>query len=494
MLDKDERRTPLRLAGLALGPVVFLVLLMFPSPELLGSEAWRVIATFAWMLTWWLTEAVPIPATAVLPIILLPGLGVSDIRDVASPYASPVIFLFLGGFLLALAIEKWNLHLRISLAIIRFIGTRADRVIAGFMLASALLSMWISNTATAVMMLPIALSVIEIMFKGKPFNRMSRGERNFSLSLLLSIAYSANIGGTATLIGTPPNAVLAGLSEQYYDTSLDFVKWMFIGVPFMLVMLASAWLLLVKVLFPSKIGRSGDAVTVVNQKYAEIGKMSRPEKRVAGVFLFTAFCWIFKIQINALFAEINAHIPIGIGTLSDHSIAMLGGLLLFIVSSSNGEPLLKWKDTRRLPWGILLLFGGGLTMAASFEKVGIINLIGEYIADTAHLSVFVLLLMLTFVSLSLTEVMSNVALITAFIPVVFGIANGLGIEPMMLAIPVTLASSCAFTMPISTPLNAVVFSSGYIQVHHMLKAGALLNVFAIMLTVLVGYYLVGWVF
>lgn len=458
--------------GKAMGPIVFMVLLFAPSPENFSPEAWKVIAMAVFMLIWWVSEAVPLPVTALLPLLLLPLMDVMPIREAAAPYASDIVFLFLGGFILALAIEKWNLHKRIALNIIKLTGTGCNRIILGFMMATALLSMWISNTAAAVMMLPIATSVVALLDCEGESNQA--GLRKFSLVLMLGIAYSANIGGTATLIGTPPNIVMAGILETNHNIQIDFLDWMKIGVPFAAMLLFISYFLLVKVLHPNKWHSLSDASGVIQKELWALGKRSTQENRVLIIFISTALLWVFRKSINTYNPWFE---------LSDSGIAILAGIALFVVLAGKDEEgaLLKWEDTKNLPWGILLLFGGGLSLANALNHVGLIDDIGQLFAHMETTNLVWIVLGLATVSLFMTEFMSNVALTSVLIPVVAAIAVGLGADPLSFAIPVTLAASCAFMLPMSTPPNAIVFASNRIRVAQMVRAGIVHNLITIAL-------------
>nr|WP_246206021.1 DASS family sodium-coupled anion symporter [Fulvivirga aurantia] len=460
-----------------------MLLLFRNSPE---YPLFCVLAVASWMITWWVTEAIPIPATSLLPIVLLPLLGIFKVSEATAPYASSIIFLFMGGFLIALALEKHNLHKRIALNLLRLTGSSGNGIILGFMAATALLSMWISNTATAVMMLPIALSVANLLLK-KDTEKLTRSEKNFSLGLMLSIAYAANIGGSMTLIGTPPNVVMAGYLTEILDYTMTFSSWFGIGLPVGFLLLTITYLLITKLLFKNNLKKITGSEQLVNSELQKLGKISKSEKLVLTIFAITAFGWIFKQQINQLIGE-----PL----LSDTVTAMAGGLLMFItpVHLKKNKFILKWEDTKKLPWGILLLFGGGMCLARAMEKVGIIQLMGEFVKGQGELPTTLIVLITTAMVLFLTELMSNVALITIFIPVAIGIAQGLGINPLLLVIPATIASSCAFMMPISTPPNAIVFSSGYIKMKQMIRAGFLLNLIAIAVLVLLNMLLIEKIF
>lgn len=475
----------LRKIGLGLGPLLFLSILLIPAPQGFSVEAWKVIAMAAFMLTWWITEAVPLAVTSLLPIILLPLLGVSDTKTAAAPYANPVVFLFMGGFMIALAMEKWDLHRRIALNIVRMTGTNANGIILGFFLATAAISMWISNTATTVMMLPIATSVIGLLSKNnKDVSR--QGIQYFALGMMLAIAYGANIGGTATIIGTPPNVVFAGFMRSQFDYEVSFAKWMLMAVPFTILMLLIAYLLIVRVLYPNKLGKFAGAEELIQQEVDELGDISPGEKRTLIIFVTTALLWVLRANINSWIPGLE---------LTDEGIAMIATVALFVTPLHFGEGrfVLDWHDTQKLPWGILLLFGGGLSLAAALADTGIIDMVGNQFSGLQNANLLIILGLST-VSLFLTEVMSNVALVTIFLPVVGGIAQGAGIDPLEVCIPVTLAASCAFMLPMSTPPNAIVFASGHLTIPQMVRAGLILNLTTILLITFVVYPLVKWIF
>ncbi len=390
----------------------------------------------------------------------------------------------MGGFIIALAMEKRKLHLRIALNLIKLTGTKPTGIILGFSLATAFLSMWISNTATAVMMLPIALSVLQLLSK----NNHVIEYKKFGLALMLSIAYSANIGGTMTLIGTPPNVVLAGFIENRYGIEIGFGQWMLIGVPFGLIMLSVSYLLLTRGVIRIKLPRIQGAGSLIEQELAKLGRIEKAEKGVLIVFILTAVLWMFKSQVNQLVFDKQL--------LSNTTIAMFGGLLLFCipVDLSKKEFLLDWKSMKDLPWGILLLFGGGLSLAGGLESVGAIDLVGTFAAENLKTSVWIMVIGLATISLFATEIMSNVALVTVLLPVVMGISDQMGFSAFEFAIPVTLAASCAFMMPISTPPNAVVYSSGQVKVNQMIQVGFVLNIATIIVLSSIMYWLIGLVF
>jgi sodium-dependent dicarboxylate transporter 2/3/5 len=424
------------------------------------------MAVGLWMITWWITEAVPNPVAAMLPLILFPALGIMNMAESATPFANPAVFLFMGGFMIAMALEKHRLHERIAINLIRITGTSGNRIILGFTLATGLLSMWISNTATALMMLPIGLSVIRLL--QRPEKEATKGERNFAIGLMLSIGYAASLGGMATIIGTPPNVVFVGFAKQFYNHDISFLRWMIIGVPVSMITLFACYWLITKLIYPNNLSKIEGSEQLITDRLRELGDMKKEEKLTLFVFSLTAFFWIFQQGLNTL---------IGQDVFNDTNIAVTGGVMMFLMPTDfrAGKFLLAWDDTKTLPWGILILFGGGICLAKGMESTGIIKAIGDAIAGRQDISVWEMTLLLTTAALILTEFMSNVALVTIFVPVVFGIADGLHLNPLVLALPVTFAASCAFMFPISTPPNAIVFSSGHIRMKDMMKAGALLD-------------------
>ena len=460
--------------GLLLGPILFLIVIN--CPELLeGKEtANAVIGTALWMVVWWITEAVSISVTALLPLILFPLLNVMNITNVGANYGSPIIFLFFGGFVLALALEKVNLHKRIALNIIRITGTTPNKVVLGFMIATASLSMWISNTASTVVMLPIAMSVIGLLINDE--DGFTKSDQNFALSVMLGIAFSANAGGIATVIGTPPNSVLIGLLENEYNIEISFLKWMTLGLPFSIILLTICYVVLVKWMFPNKQLQFTASRDVISQELHKLGPTSGKEKMVLAIFGVTVFLWIFRTVINGIFPSLG---------LSDTIISMMAAVSLFAIpyNLKKGDFIIKWNDTRKLAWGILILFGGGLALANGMSSSGIVDVVSSAIA-TSEISIFFTAALLILLMLFMTELMSNVALVAVLAPVVAGIAIGLNIPILYLLIPVTIASSCAFMLPMATPPNAIVFASGYIKVHQMARVGIILNLISVLLLVL----------
>lgn len=469
-----------KIFGLIAGPLLFALVIIISPEAFLNPAAWKVIGIAVWMVVWWITEAAPIAVTALLPIVLFPLTGIFTIDEATAPYANKIIFLFMGGFLLGLGMERHNLHKRIALRLIKLTGTNPNGIILGFMLTTAFISMWISNTATTVMMLPIALSITGLLGIDQT---SGKGQRRFALALMLGIAYAANIGGTATIIGTPPNVAWIGFMSDMLDYEVTFAKYLTIGLPICLIMLTVTYLLITRVLYPSRISNLSESSRVIEEQLQEMGAMSKAEKRVAVIFVSTALAWILRGSINS-WLDTNF--------LNDTIIAIAGGILMFItpLNLKKSQFLLEWEYTKKLPWGILLLFGGGLTLAKAMEKSEIVQTVGNSIAGTGDIAPILLIAGLTTFMLFMTELMSNVALTVIFVPVVIGISQSLGVNPMYLTLPVTLAASYAFMMPISTPPNAIVFSSGMIRMKDMMRAGVLLNVIAIILLVILSQTLI----
>ncbi|MDX5447942.1 MAG: DASS family sodium-coupled anion symporter [Bacteroidota bacterium] len=453
-----------RVLRLILGPILggsFLVFFPSLSGDVIPA---RMVGIAIWMLVWWITECVPLAVTALLPIILIPASGVAPIGEVGASYGNPLVFLFLGGFLLALGIEKWQLHRRIAVNIISWTGTRPFRILLGFALATALLSMWISNTATAVMMLPIATSVVALV-------ESKAGERpKFAMTLFLVLAWAANIGGMMTLIGTPPNLILAGFSDDNGLQPITFSMWMMIGFPIGLMILAGTiGILALRSDFHFPV-REEDLSRLFEMEKADLGSLKGGEKRVLWVFALTALAWILRKQIVDL---------TGWEALTDTTIALISGISLFIIpSGQDGHGVLQWKDTERLPWGILVLFGGGLALAFGLDRSGVLDILEEFLKTLPGFTPFGYILLATAMGVYLTEFLSNMALTAALLPVILAISTAVDIEFLALAIPLTLGSSCAFMFPMATPPNAVVFSSQRLTVAKMAGAGFWVNLWA----------------
>ncbi|WP_431800844.1 SLC13 family permease [Halobacillus andaensis] len=471
--------------GLFLGPILFALTLMFFEPEGLSQSAVAILASTLWIATWWITEAMPIPATSLLPLILFPLTGGLNGGDTASSYGDNTIFLFMGGFLIALSMQKWYLHKRIALFIISWIGTSTERIVLGFMVATGFLSMWISNTATAMMMVPIGLAVIyqsseQLEKSGE--GSIDHSSFNFGKVTMLGIAYSASIGGLATLIGTPPNTLFRGVVENQYGIEISFLDWMAFGVPLTIIFMGIAWIYLVKMAYPMKMKELPGGREVINKERKSLGAMSSEEKAVMTVFTLTALAWILR---SFVLVEINENID-------DTVIAMTAALILFLIPSKNrkGEFILDWDTAKGLPWGILLLFGAGLAIAAGFEESGLAEWIGTQLTILEGVSFILILATVIALVIFLTEITSNTATATMMFPIMASLAAAINVHPYSLMIGAGVAASCAFMLPVATPPNAVVFGSGYLRIPDMAKAGFLLNVFAVILvTIAIFLYL-----
>lgn len=445
------------------------------NPLSVSAAASKVIAVAALMIALWVTEAIPMAVVALLPLVLFPLLSIAPIDATAASYANPVIFLFMGGFMLGLAIEKWNLHRRIALNIVRLTGTSGNRIVFGFILATGAISMWLSNTATTMMMFPIAMSVVHVIRQNHP---EQVGGANFSLSVMLSIALASNFGGIATVIGTPPNVAYQAFINKKYNYTVDFFDWMIIGVPLSISLLLCLYVVMVKWLYPNRMKADLTTGNLIKNEILQLGKISKAEKRVLFIFTGTAFLWITKDLINKA----------GWVKLDDNMIALIGAIALFVFPSGEkrGEALLAWSDTKNMAWGILLLFGGGIALATALEKAGLIEQLGRWFAGFGF-NTFMLICLVTFISLFISEVMSNVAQVIVFAPVVSSLAEAAHIHPLLLGIPMTLAASCASMLPMGTPPNAIAFSSGYIRLKDMTRVGFLMNIIAIVLITIVCY-------
>jgi sodium-dependent dicarboxylate transporter 2/3/5 len=437
----------------------------------MSPAAWSVAAVAALMAIWWITEALPLAATALLPIILFPVLGVMSTATTTTSYANHMIFLFMGGFLIAMALQKWNLHKRIALHTIQLVGVSPSRIVLGFMVATAFLSMWISNTASAMMILPIALAVIsKLALKNSPVVDAQGKTPAFGTALMLGIAYSASIGGVATLIGTPPNAILGGVLENMYQQRISFAAWMGFGVPLSLLMLAIAWFYLTRIAYPVVDQTITETTDIIRKELTALGPMSRQEICVAAVFATVAIGWIIRGLID---------IP-GMVDVSDASIAIAGALALFLIPSDfrKKEFLLDWQTAVKLPWDILILFGGGFALAKGFSDSGLTQWVVTQLSILHGTNQLVLVLVVTLVVIFLTEVTSNTATATLILPIMGALAEAVDVQPMSLMVPAAVAASYAFMLPVATPPNAIVFSSRCITVPQMVRAGLWMNLLA----------------
>ncbi|GAA9175263.1 SLC13 family permease [Helicobacter pylori] len=536
----DDKSTKIvRLLGLIGGVLIALIIYYalnaqlphiveeIPKISSLNYKAMPVVAGVAVLMgIWWMTEAIDLPATALLPLVLFSVFSVDQFSSVSSSYASPIIFLFMGGFILALSMQKWNLHTRIALSIILLVGTSPRRLILGFMIATGFLSMWVSNTATAVMMLPIGMSVLQlvaklvgkenasnswhqkeeitkvhggimgnIVHKGKDISQVIQEKTiiyrtNFSICLMLGIAYAASIGSLGTLIGTPPNALLAGYMKTAFNIEIDFARWMVFGTPLAFIMLILSWLLLTYVIFPLKIKEIPGGKEVIRAELKKLGRLSWAEISVGVIFILASLGWIFLDTILKSWG-------IKIDKI-DSVIAMGVSVLLFILPANNhGDRLIDWGVAKKLPWDVLLLFGGGLALSAQFSKTGLSLWIGHLVSSFSHLPILFIIFMVTLMVIFLTEITSNTATAAAFLPVIGGVAMGMGYEnhqSLLLTIPVALSATCAFMLPVATPPNAIAYGSGYVKITDMIKAGLWLNLVGVVLISAFSYFLVSLVF
>ncbi len=466
-----------QLIGRVLGPLSFFYILFFFHPEGLSDSANGVLASVAWVAIWWITEAIPIYATALLPLVLFPLTGGLDLTTTAISYGHKYIFLYMGGFVLAIAIEKWNLHKRIALSIINIIGTNVINIILGFMLATAFLSMWISNTAATVIILPIAMAIVS-QLNDNP-NTMVNENKIFDKALMLSIAYSASIGGISTLIGTPTNLVLAGVVETTFGKEITFTEWFILGFPISVLLLFICWYYLTHFAFNFKQKEFPGGRKAIATQLKALGKMGFEERMVLLVFTGTAFAWISRSFL------LQKLIP----AMDDTIIAITAVVILFLLpTGQKNEKLILWEDAVKLPWGILLLFGGGLTLALGFESSGLALWIGSKLTALETLPFILILLTLITIVNFLTEITSNIATTAILLPVLISLAPVLGVHPYYLMIGATLAASCAFMLPVATPPNAVVFGSGYLEMDDMVKKGFWLNIISILILTAVVYF------
>lgn len=510
-----------RIIGLVAGPLLAIGLFLLMPGDL---AVWPrlVAATAVLMGVWWMTEALPIPATALLPLVIFP-LGVpaaeSDggvtFDSIGASYGNNIIFLFMGGFMLALAMQRWNLHRRIALGVLKLMGAKTVNLVLGFMIATGFISMWVSNTATAVMMLPIGVSILVLVQRygtedalaadavpaaeqSAPGEAPTQAEirsltkSNFGTALMLGIAYAASIGSLGTIIGTPPNTLLAGHMAAEHGIEIGFGQWMLVGVPIAVVLLLACWLLLTRVMFRPEIDEVPGGRDLIAAELARLGRMSAPEAKVLVIFVLAALAWITVPLLSEYVLGLDSPL------LSDAAIAMVVGLVLFLLPAGGGAGrgvrLLDWEAAKELPWGVLLLFGGGLALSGQFSKSGLSTWLGEQVRSLGEIPVWVLVVIAAIGILLLTEMTSNTATAATFLPVASGVALGTGVEPLMLAAPVALAATCAFMLPVATPPNAIAYGSGYVTIGQMVKGGVWLNVTAAVLISVASMTLLVWVF
>jgi sodium-dependent dicarboxylate transporter 2/3/5 len=471
--------------GFTIGLVVFTLMLFMPAPEGLTENAWKVAAIVTLMAIWWATEAIPVPVTALLPLALFPLFQITSFKSAALPYANPNIYLFLGGFMLAIAIERSGLHKRMALKMILAAGSSGMKLIGGFMLVAALISMFVMNTSTTLMLLPIGLAVCSVVATTIP-GLNDQDKKFFDTALMLGIAYAATIGGMSTLVGTAPNIVFSAFMLETYGVEISMIDWMTLGVPLAAVMLVSAWVILTKYVFPISFITSNDTKEHLHRMLDDLGPLSKDELKISVIFGLTALAWIFRKGLD------NFELLSG---LTDAGIAIISAILLFMIPSSNNKgDLLNWNSSNKLPWGLLILFGGGLSIAAQINSTGLGVWIGEGLSILGTVPPIMLIFFVAALIIFLTEITSNVATTSTFLPVFGAVAIGLGILPVSLTVPVCLAASCAFMLPVATPPNAIVYGSGKFTIATMMKAGLLLNIIGIFVVTLFAYFIAPQVF
>lgn len=464
--------------GLVLGPLLFALIQFGFKPDGLSESGVSVLAVALWVGVWWVTEAVPIAVSALLPIVLFPLTGALDLSATTVAYGHKYVFLYLGGFFLAIAIEKVNLHRRIALSIIGLIGTRMRLIVLGFMVATAFLSMWISNTATAVMMLPIGLAIVA-QYRDHP-DTPENEHTEFGKMLMLAIAYSASIGGIATLIGTPPNLVFASMVKELYAIEIAFLDWMLLALPLSIVLLLLCWWYLTRIAVRLDSDDFPGGVAEIKRQKKALGRMQSQEKRVLGVFVLTALAWICRSFL------LSPYLP----ALDDTIIALCAGVVLFVLPGrQKSTSILSWEDSKKIPWGILLLFGGGLAIATGFKDTGLAKWLAELLIALDFLPLLLMTFMLVAAINFLTEITSNLATTAMILPVLAPLAAAMGVSPYVFMVGATLAASCAFMLPVATPPNAVVFGSGYVRMSDMIRAGLGLNLLSILIVTLWVYFI-----
>ena len=474
-----------RKKGFTIGIGIFLIMMFSPAPSGLSEIGWDVAAVAVLMAIWWATETVPVAITALLPLALFPLLGVTSFEDAAVPYANKNIYLFLGGFMLALGIESSGLHKRIALKMIILVGSSGRRLVGGFMLVAALISMWVMNTSTTLMLLPIGLAVCGVMSETIP-DITDKDRSNFDTALLLGIAYAATIGGMSTLIGTAPNIVFSAFMQDTYGVEISMFDWMMLGVPLATIMLFGAWMLLTKYVFPINFVATNDARNELKSMLTNMGSFTKDEKRISVIFGLAVFAWVFRSLLNRIDF---------LSGLTDAGIAIIAAILIFMTpSASKRGDLLQWEKSKDLPWGLLILFGGGLSLAAQISSSGLGIWIGNSLLILSTVPPILLILAVATLIIFLTEITSNVTTTTTFLPVFGALAIAIGVLPVSLTVPVCLAASCAFMLPVATPPNAIVYGSNKFTIATMMRAGIALNIIGIIVVTMFAYFLAPVVF
>lgn len=467
---------PYRWVSLALGGVIFIVMLFLPEPTGMSQSAWKTTALTTLMAIWWISEAIPIFVTALLPIVFLPILNIAPIKEATAPYANPIIFLFMGGFFIALAIESHGLHRRLALWLLSKISPEPMFIVGGFMFVTAIISMWVSNSATALMMLPIGQSVVELVL-GEEENESVRS--NFSAAMMLGIAYSASIGGLGTLVGTPPNALFAGFMNETYKVQVSFAQWMMFGIPLVFISLPLSWLLMTKFIFPLPSLSLRSSRQNIEAQLASLGSVSAGEKSVSVVFALTAILWITAPLLKSWFPQVK---------LSDAGIAILGATLLFLfpVDIRRGEFLLNLEQAKKLPFEVLILFGGGISLAQAIQSSGLSTFVSQSLSSLSGISFLLVIVLVALIAIFATELVGNTALAATLLPILAPVAIAIGENPYLLLLPATVGVSCAFMLPVATPPNAIIYASGFMTTKQMARAGFWLNVlFTVLITLLV---------
>jgi len=479
MRDRDSENSPLKTyqqVGLLAGPLLFLIFLLTDQPVAMSRESWITAGVVLWIATWWATEPVPIPVTSLLPLLIFPLVQIGDVVSVAKNYASPVVYLLLGGFVLALGLQKWQLHRRLALKILMGVGSSPIAIVAGFMLATAALSMWVSNTATTLMIIPIALSIAAIV---APEQENSADQHRFVLCLMLGVAYAASIGGIGTLVGTPPNILMAGYLNEAHGIELDFFSWLLFGLPVMLVMLPVSWLILTRVVYKFELPRNVEAEKEIRLAHKALGKMESGERRMLAVFLLVVAFWVFRPFLADFF---------GLPGLSDTAIALTGAVALFIIPSGKGGSLIDWLQAKQMPWDVLLLYGGGMALAAAITGSGLADWIGIQLEHFSQVHVLLLMLLVTCIVIFVTELTNNSATIATLLPILAALSAVADVHPLQLAAPAVVAASCAFMLPVATPPNAIVYGTGQVSLPEMAKGGIAINLVGICVIPVISYF------
>ncbi len=479
----DEPNGRVQKIGYFLGPFLFLLTFLFAAPDGMSDAAWKVCGLAMWMSCWWITEAMPLPVASMLPVIVLPTLNISPLKIVMIPYANPIVFLIFGGFVISLAMQKWNLHFRIGLNILKLIGHGEKSVLAGIMITTAFMGMWISNTATAIMMLPMAISMALLL------SNKTDAEANthcpFAKAMVLGVVYSCVIGGLSSFIGAPTNAIMVGFVSAHYDKTLSLSDWLMFGVPMALILLANTWATL-SYLFLRKGERRSDVRSIVEGAHQKLGLMSHQEKIVSGVFAFTATLWIFSNSLEKW---------LGI-TIEDSMIAVLGAFLMFLVPTNRSftQFALCWKDTAKLPWGILVFFGGSMSLSAALMDTGVTEWLSQQLNLLSGMNIILVVVIVTLLLIAVSELMNNVATITAFLPIIAAMATAMQINPLVIMIPATLAASCAFMLPGASAPNALAYGTGHLRVSDMVRSGLILNIISAITITVFTFTLIAWVY